>query len=176
MLLTGCTGIGPYDALRFGLSATHTVATRELTLVCRKILSMNATDNATTIANSTATDTVKPSMLFKVGWNYGTYLSKNNLPPSEHNQLEWLALSRKASKEQVELIASLSASGMKTKCTKRAVFNARDGRFDTSLTARVVQPGCDDPDLIQDTILAAQKRASDRLSDMRATARKLGVL
>lgn len=113
---------------------------------------------------------------FKIGWSYDIFLRKNNLAPSETAQAEWLERSREASKAQVALISQLTGAGLKTKCGRKAVYNKRDGRWDTALTARVVQPGCKDQDLILDAVVKAQARAAKSLSDMRAAAMHAGVL
>lgn len=70
----------------------------------------------------------------------------------------------------------LNLAGAKTVCKQRAVFNAKDGRFDTSLTARVVQPGCKDEELILDCLIRAQKSASKRISGMKTAAAAMGVI
>lgn len=139
----------------------------------------NATDTTmdalvTSIADKV--DVTQDPIKFKVGWSYGVFLGKNNLAPSEAAQKDWLERSRTASKEQVERMAELNRAGMKTTCRRKAVFSSKDGRFNTSLTARVIQPGCDDEELITDAVLNAQKRASKRLSDMRQAAAHQGVI
>lgn len=113
---------------------------------------------------------------FKVGWSYDVFLRKNGLPPSTEAVEAWRELSRKASKAQVALIAQLSGAGAKTKCSQKAVFNKRDGRWDTALTARVVQPGCKDGELVMEAILKGQQRAAKALSEMRQAAARMGFL
>lgn len=135
-----------------------------------------AISNDNSNANGAAGSTEATQVQFKVGWSYDVFLKKNGFAPSATASETWHELSRTASKAQVALIAQLSGAGAKTKCSAKAVFNKKDGRFDTALTARVVQPGCKDMDMITEALVKAQARASKALSDMRAAAIGQGAL
>lgn len=130
-----------------------------------------------TITPATASDApAAKQTLFKVGWSYDVFLRKNGLPPSAAANEEWLALSRQASKAQVDEMHTMSLAGAKTVCKQSAVFSTKDGRYNTVLTAKVVKPGCADIELIENALLRAQKSASKRLSAMRMAAAHQGVI
>lgn len=134
----------------------------------------SSNDNGSTEAQQVASGAKE--VLYRVGWSYSIYLSRNGFSPSAHASEDWLRRAREASKRQVALIAELSSAGAKTRCSQKAVFNKRDGRWDTALTARVVKPGCSDQDLIVDALTKAQQRASKSLSDMRQAAIGQGAI
>jgi hypothetical protein len=114
--------------------------------------------------------------VFKPGWSYSLFLSRNGYAPSEVREGQWRSLNKEANHKQVTDMRTLALAGAKTKIGQRAVFNSKDGRFDTSLTARVVQAGCSDADLIADCLLRARLSASKRLDAMSAVAASHGVL
>lgn len=137
----------------------------------------NTTAETTDTTATTATTAVEVKQTaFKVGWSYSVFLTKNGFAPSEHRQEEWLTLSREASKTQMESMRSLAMAGAKTTCKVTAVYSAKDGRFNTAMTARVVKPGCDDAELITEALLKAQRSATKRLSDMRFVAARQGIV
>lgn len=129
-----------------------------------------------TTIDTPAQDTAAKQTLFKVGWSYDVFLRKNSLPPSPQASETWRTLSQEHSKAQLESMRELANMGAKVVCKAKAVYNAKDGRFDTSLTARVIKPGCKDQDMILEAVQSAHKRASKRLSDMRSAAAGMGVI
>lgn len=126
-------------------------------------------------SNDNANVPVKQTV-FKVGWSYDVFLRKNQLPPSEHAQREWLSLSRDASKAHVEMIAQLANAGAKCKGSRKAVFNRTDNRFDTVLSVRVTQPGCNDSELITDALVSSRMRFAKTIELMEAVARHQGII
>lgn len=129
-----------------------------------------------TVITPATSELLAKQTLFRVGWNYSTFLSKNGLPPGPIAHNEWLSLSRDASKGQIDSMRELAFAGAKTKVAVKAVLNRKDGRFDTSMTARVVKPGCDDMELIADAVRKSIARDSKRQHEMMGIASRLGVI
>jgi hypothetical protein len=113
--------------------------------------------------------------LFKVGWSYAVWLTKNSLAPSDSRHAEWLTKSRDCSKEHAASMYDLVMSGAKVKCGVRAVLNRKDGRIDTALTMRTIKSGCQDMELILDLVQRTQKSAGKRLGDVMDFARNAGL-
>jgi len=113
---------------------------------------------------------------FKIGWSYDVFLRKNARVPSESAQDEWLAMSRQANKEHVNTLASLVQSGARAKCSVKARFNAKDGRFDTVLSVSVAKPGCNDTELIIKAVSESRARFTKTIENMTAAARGQGAI
>lgn len=122
----------------------------------------------------TETET-ETELQFKVGWSYDVFLRKNKLAPSENASSEWRRFNRETARAHVHTMAELTAAGMKTTCKRSAVWSMKDRRYNTAMTARVIQPGCDDGELIADCYVKQQARQAKTLAAMRAAAINQGA-
>lgn len=113
---------------------------------------------------------------FKAGWSYKLFLQRNGYVPTPEHDAEFKQLCKEASASQLQEMQDCFLIGAKTKVSIKAVLNRSNGRFDTSLTARVIKPGCKDGELIKEALSRLENSLSNRISDARYIARQHGVI
>lgn len=137
---------------------------------------MNTITTDSTLQNTTSEQVTDKQVLFRAGWSYKLFLVRNGYSPTPERDQEFRQLCKEASASQLQAMQDAFLVGCKTKVAVKAILNRRDGRYDTSMTARVVTPGCKDRELILEALERLEKSASNRIADARMIARNHGAL